>query len=927
MVTHVFAVYGSGEVKTSYTSAHGWPLLSPERTLRLSPERPNYLAVSVRVPANAPAGARDELTVRAANASAHAYTEALFKPGLEARWPSQVSFVPPISYFDLSLANSGNGADSYLVRITNTDGDPVFYTRVELAAGATKTVEIPVTSYDTLEISIRSQRSDLEKKGFVSVTAPRREKDGRFRLLGRLGLYYSYPGSFSVAAALAGPLSDFAHFNFGAGYALGGTPAGSATVSFEGGYFSIAFGPSYGVALGLGENNLSVALSLSGPQPRGSLNIDVSEGNASYGFSASLNRDPGFHLQASLGLHARASNLVKGLKSDSLNAELSYLPLEPRVYGSLGYSFSYRKLPLRLQLSGNWKAGEAVRFGMSADADPKEASLGGQISWTGAGVLDWSLAASSNNERMRIESPLPFYVAATAGADRLRLLAGATLDLPDPWSDLGGEVQAEYAGGNWSFTVSGSSRASSWGGLTLWDVGGQLGWPLSKNRIALGVRAGSSYLRGHVGLEWAPWKPLLSTNLGLEMPAGGAMLRANLSREWYGGETRFGLSADLPWVVTLPPEVTEFFGGRRIGTVVGVVELAGPQRLLEGITVRAGGFSTITDARGRFTLELPPGEYVVKIDRSRLPAVLVALRGEARVTVKLKQTTTVELAVAARAMLQGKVVVEGERPTTPLRFAVELEDERGRKTSLFTNEDGSFTLAGLPPGVYSARILQDLLPPGWTVVKGEATVMLAAGETASVELAVRAPKRQVFRGGLQILSVEPEVKTAPPGSAPLVRVKLNGSAKKVLIERGAQVLGVLLPEGEDHVWSGRLRIPADYQGPLQLQVSAVAGAGEARFPFFIQVSRSAPWGVIRARPVAKPGQRLQVAVHWYAIVSECWLEVNGQKIPLQGAGADWRGRFTVPEDASGTLRFQAVARLKNGTLVKVGGGVLVRKGG
>ncbi|WP_456475907.1 MSCRAMM family protein [Oceanithermus sp.] len=899
-------------------------MLSPERTLKLSPDRPSYLAVSVRVPANALAGTQDELTVYVGPANARAYTEVLFQPGLVARWPRRVSFSPPLSYFNLDLQNSGNGSDTYLVRLTSVGGDPAFYTRVELAPGAAKTIKIPVTSYDTFEISVRSQRSGLEKKGFISVTAPRRVEDGRFRLLGRLGLGYGYPSSFSTATSLAGPLSDYAYLRFGMGYTPGGVPAGNATLSFEGGYFSVAYGPSYGVALGLGENDLSVALSLSGPEPRGSLNLDLSRENADYGFSASLGRDPSFRLQASLGLRARASHLARGLQSDTLDAEVSYLPLESRVYGSLGYSFDYRKWPIRLRLSGDWKANEAARYGGSANAELEKVSLGGQISWTGTDVLDWSVAASSNNEKLGVESPLPFYVAATAGASRVRLLAGATLDLPDPWSDLGGEVQAEYSGDRWSFTVSGSSRASSWGGFTLWDVGGQLGWPLDENQIALSVRTGGSYLRGHAGLEWAPWKPFFSTRLGLEVPVGGAMLRTDLSREWYGGETRFSLSADLPWVVTVPTAVTEFFGGRRVGTVVGVVKLAGPKRLLEGLPIRAGRYTTTTDDQGRFTLELPPGEYVVEIDTGRLPAVLVALRKEARVTVEAKRTTTVELAVAARAVLQGKIRVEGEPPATPTRFAVEIADERGRKTSLFTDVDGSFTLTGLAPGVYRVRILKDLLPPGWTVKNGKATVELAAGETASIELSVRAPERKVFRGGLQILAVEPEVKTAPPGSAPLVRVKLSGDAEKVWIEQGGQVLGLLLPEGEDRVWSGRLRIPSDYEGPLQVEVYAVSGTSEARFPLFIQVSRSAPWGIIRARPVVKPGQQLWVAVHWYAPVDECSLEVHEQKIPMQGAGADWHGEFVVPEDAGNLLRFQVVAKLKSGAEVKVAASVLVR---
>jgi len=910
VVTHVFAVYGSGSVTPSFSSEHGWPLLSPERRLELDPEKATYLAVSVRVPPGTPEGRRDRLTVRVAGAEAFAYSQAAFAPGLEASWPRTVEYVPPVGYLPLKIRNAGNGPDTFLIRLESVSGDPVFSSRVALEAGGTSELRIPITAYDTYKLVVVSLRSREKKEGLVIVSPGRAGGGEGFRLIGRLGAAYNYPGSFSVSAGLAGPLSDFAYLNFGVGYSLGGLPAGSASLSFEGGYFSVSYGRSYGVALGFHEEGLSVALAFSGPEPRGSFNLDYTAAAASYGLSASLSRDPSFRLYAQLGIHARASNLVPELESDTLRGELTLTPLEPRAGALVSYAFRYRDWPLNLRYEADWRSGEPLTSSFSADADPSEASFGGRISWSGLGVKDWGLALASNSQRLKIETPLPFYLGASAGADRFLAFAGATIDLPEPWSDLGGRVEAEYAAGSWSFTVSGSSRASSFEGMTLWDVGGRLGWPLTENQLSLGVRAGGSYLRGHASLDWSPWKPGLETRLGLEMPAGGAMLRAEAGREWYSGKTSFGLSADLPWVVGVPPEVTEFFGGRRVGVVAGVVEVQGPARFRQGIPVRAGGVETVTDAAGRFELQLPPGEYTVEIDRGRLPAILVAVRESQKVRLELKQKVEVRLAVAVRAVLEGRVTVSGPAPERPPRFAVAVTDERGRETSLYTDSDGGFRLEGLAPGVYTVRLLTRLLPPGWKAIRDEATVLLAAGETGRVELEAAAPERRVYRGGLQILEVKPEVATAPPGSAPLVTVRLNGEAERVLIEEKTRVLGVLLPAGEAGTWSGRLRLPEDYQGPLQLQVVAQAGGEEARYPFFVSVSPTAPWGVLRTLPVARPGQRLPVAVHWYAPASECWLEVAGERVELSGDGADWQGEITVPQNAQNKLELEAAARLQ-----------------
>jgi len=76
--------------------------------------------------------------------------------------------------------------------------------------------------------------------------------------------------------------------------------------------------------------------------------------------------------------------------------------------------------------------------------------------------------------------------------------------------------------------------------------------------------------------------------------------------------------------------------------------------------------------------------------------------------------------------------------------------------------------------------------------------------------------------------------------------------------------------------------------------------------------------------VARPGQELPVAVHWYVPVEECWLEVGEEKVELAGSGADWRGKFVIPEDLSGRLQLVAKALAGSGKSIQVVRYVLIR---
>jgi len=923
-VTHVFVLYGSGPVRVRLDSEHGWPLLTPEREVQLSPGRPLYYPVTLRVPAQAAEGRRDRLTVRAGAASAIAYTEVSYLPGLQLRLPATASYLPPSGRFTLEVANTGNGADTARIRVETMDGAAVFYTRLRLEAGERRKVQVPVSETGVMRVRVRLERGRLQREGFVRVRWAAASEDGdAFRLLGRFTAAYNYPGSLSFSVGAAGPLSDFASLSVGAGYAPGSVPAGSANLNWRSGYLNAVFGPSYGLALGLFEGGVSTQIAISGPVPRGSLSFDAAGPGYGLGASMLLNADPGLRFYTRL---TTAAESERPFQSGILAAELGLRPFRPRMSAGLDYGFSYRGWPVGLQGGFSGWPGSLFRYRFSADVSPDAASFGGRVSWTGLGVEDWGLALASSSSRLGLESPLPFYFGAAAKPENFRVYAGTRLDLPAPWKDLDGRLDLEYEGGSWSFKVSGSSLAGILDGLALGKAGAWLGWPLDQNGVSLGIRAGGSFLRGSAGLTWHPWAPSLDTRLDLELLTARTTLKASLHREWYGGGSGFSLSAELPWVVEVPPGVSETFGGRRAGVLAGVVEVAGPPALRQGIVVRAGAKTAVTDAAGRFEMWLPPGEYRVEIDRTRLPATLVVVRDGVRVSVRPKRTTRVRLRVASSARIEGRVKIEGPLLQEPPRFAVAIQDARGRQTSLYTEADGSFFVGGLAPGTYAVRLLGELLPPGWRVLAPEATVRLQPGESARVELVAAPPEPQVFRGGLQIISVEPEVAEAPPGAAPLVRATVEGPVQEVEVRSWTALLGKLSFDPETGVWIGRVRLPEDYAGPLPLQLVARGGDREARFPFLVTVSEKAPWGRLRLPPLARPGSELPLAVHWYLPLASCWLQLGEARLPLQGAGADWWGSLAVPTDVPGDeLSFKVVGVLADGRRIELAGWVAVKK--
>jgi hypothetical protein len=312
-----------------------------------------------------------------------------------------------------------------------------------------------------------------------------------------------------------------------------------------------------------------------------------------------------------------------------------------------------------------------------------------------------------------------------------------------------------------------------------------------------------------------------------------------------------------------------------------------------------------------------------------LPVELIPERSEVELKLREKETVHVVFPLSVRGRIKGQIEVRIEEGRTPpkARFAVEVADAGGRKVALYTDPNGRFDLPGLRPGVYRVRLMTELLPPGYKALVDRVQVRLGPGETAEVTLVVKAPPRKVFKPGkVQILEVTPEVSAAPPGAAPLVTARIKGRPERLLVRYQNRVLGLLFPTGEPGLWRGRVGVPENARGPLQLFLVAEGGTAElSRFPFFLAADPKAPWGVVRTLPIVRPGQKgVPVRVHLYAVAKEAALKVAGQAFPLKGQGADWQGTFDIPENARGRLKLQVMAHLSSGRVVTLSRLVLVR---
>ncbi len=940
IVTHVFRVEGGGGPYTPvFTSSAGFPILSRPRPVT----PPAYLPVTERVPRDAREGTVDVLTVRLGDAVAEVRTRVGYRPRLRLEAPGTVSFRLPFVAVRGEVVNAGNGPDEAELQV-RFGKQPLLLRRARLGPGERLVFSFDATRPGVYEVRARFARAKAEARRLVLVEPP---SEGFLRplyLTGSLTLGYAWPsGGRSLAFSIGGPLSDYLLFSSSAAWGGFGLPQARVGLIAEQWSMEVQAGPYTAGRFSLWE----------GPV-RADFDLALAPGfRAEAGLSWQL-PDQRHRLSVSAADRYTLSLSGSGGKGVRWGYGVRFTPAAGQLDANASLSGTVRRVGWALGLQGSWvpgRWGAGASLGLSASWG----SLGARLSGSGDGVQDWGVAWSSTGRQLFGEGAWPSSFGLEAGmgglsgqvwlrpTPNLEFSLEAALPRSDPWYADGSAVldlpPLGRAEAGLRLTPDGLRSRVGFEALTRlasldepgapplrYAWGAQLVWPLEASELHARARLGDDvrYLEASLGVS--PFEP--AARLGLEggVPVGAWLLVASGRFTWPDGSLSASLGARYTFQQPVPPDWVAFFGGRKAARVEGrfVPDAPVPPALLKGIRVYVGDQSAETDERGRFSLLAPPGRQELRVDPATLPAVFVPAFTKKALVLKARKTVRVDFPLEVRGDLEGQVAVRGEAPPG-LRVPVAVEDAAGRRFWVVA-ENGRFRVPGLRPGHYRVRLSADLLPPGFRVIAGEVEVDLRPGEVARVRLVVAAPPRAAFKPvPVAVLSVEPETDRAPPGSAPLVVVKVKGGPARVLVYRKGRLLGLLARE-KPGLWKGRVVLPRGLRGPQVLEaVAERPGTEPVRYPFLIDVDPRAPWGLIQSPFLVRPGwQGVPVRVHLYAPARAVGLEVGGRRYVLAGRGADWQGVFDVPKTARGRLALRVRARLLGGEEAKLERVILVR---
>ena len=164
-----------------------------------------------------------------------------------------------------------------------------------------------------------------------------------------------------------------------------------------------------------------------------------------------------------------------------------------------------------------------------------------------------------------------------------------------------------------------------------------------------------------------------------------------------------------------------------------------------------------------------------------------------------------------------------DSPARGLESRLLLIDTEGLYRSLNTDAQGNFSARGLLPGAATLQLVS--YPLGSTILGDAARALsLEAGEVAEVTFLLQSARTRArsFGGAaLRVRRVTPSAERAPPGTAPLIRVNVQGDAEAVSVATSAGSSDLSFVEG---TWLGRVPVPVDTPpGVYTFEVTARRG--------------------------------------------------------------------------------------------------------
>ncbi|MGL4611361.1 MAG: hypothetical protein ACRCYY_17075 [Trueperaceae bacterium] len=389
---------------------------------------------------------------------------------------------------------------------------------------------------------------------------------------------------------------------------------------------------------------------------------------------------------------------------------------------------------------------------------------------------------------------------------------------------------------------------------------GELEWDISEESI--GLVSGLTFERDIFGLE-------LSGDLNYNYSGTAAPFNAGLRLQ---GNYLFNLE--------VPEPLVESLGGRNLGRLNGSVRagniaVANVQLSIENQGQRV--YKLLSDDTGNFSVDLPPGDYTLKLEESSLPITFRLLSTtEQSVALERQRTTAVFFEAVASAALSGKILEDAnadglaDEPNKGVAAQLVLTDSEGLKRTVRSSDDGTFLVRSLLPG--KARLKLTDLNLGSKVVGVDALELeLKAGEVSKASFTVQpaSANSQTFSSSdLRIRRVRVESDKVPAGTAPLVSVTVQGEAESMLLQ-GMSDTEALTLTFDGNAWTGRLPIPGTATpGVYSFTVFAEKDGKRSSKKGQVIIESEAPALTFEVSSPVAPSERVQLKLESYFAIAD-----------------------------------------------------------
>jgi hypothetical protein len=858
-VTLVFRLEFSQDttVEATATSALGWEILRQPGIVELTADDSKPLALTVTVPTNAAAGASETITLNVGDEEPVS-VRLTVKERRDLDLQTPVDLILGKDVLTVLLSNKGNVPDEVTLELLSTG--ILEEQRMLTLEPLSEREEIFELEREGLYIVKLINTTGLELTRAVNVIRFGVPEPEPFTLVGEANAAVDVKLSWGTSLALGGSLSDdwvFDSFLEAPRWRRSFASLDSDTWGFRVGY-SDAPRPFF--------NNF--------PQPFGVSGRYTDERASLLGAFGWLGGSQwSGYVAPAIELDGARVAVGTGLSAGQVVAGASYYFKYPdgETYIALsqlpgGFNTEARveafNLPGRLvaQTNVTHLGGRDASFGVQADF-----SLDSFIAYAGATLPlgpdaygDYSLGVSSN-----IQADVPGQLGF--GVQLSSLSRGAMLRYSTP---LGNGWQTNnQLGAFFDKDGFGVSLDTHWTAdqQNYLSIDGQLiirgNEPLA-GTLGARIEVPFEIVRAYGETEWN----LGESNIGVS--AGASWKNETFALETYGGlnynysgevtpfSAELALRGSYLFTLQVPETLTESFGGRNLGRLSGVVRAG--ELPVPDIQLELDRYTLVTDENGAFTADLPPGEYEVKLDATTLPITIRLLSGDtATVTLERGRETELIFEAAATAAIAGRVLEDAnadgiaDEPARAVPAQLVLTDSEDLRRSVFSNETEGFLVRGLLPGPARLKVLN--LPLGSTLVGSDTLeLFLKEGEITEVTFLAVPPTTvsQTFtKSDLRIRRISTEVDRVPVNTAPLVSVKIQGEAERVVLQSET---GTYEMTFDDEAWQARLPIPATATDIYPFTVVAYQGEGQTDKKSQIIIDATSLWAEVTVASPVQP---------------------------------------------------------------------------